>query len=684
MVKIREKQTEQLEKAASKGLKLGGWKKMTLSSKIAAVVLVLVALTAILAPLLAPYSPVEIFTARQAPGNGFIFGTDDKGRDILSRMLYGGRYSLIIGFGATAMALVCGSVVGALAAVSRKAVSETIMRILDIIMSIPGIALAAVFVSILGNSVPSIIFAIGFMYTPQIARIVRANIVSEYGEDYVRAVIVSGAKAPWILIKHVLRNCIAPIMVFTVTLVADAIIFEASLTFIGAGIQEPTATWGNILADARGGVLGDTLASVLDWSGANVWREFYVNDFGNQIEKFAKSIEARYFQLIKGEDAVEFPEDGYHGDDIKELAQAFYAEHGESYLDKTEAERHADMARFGLDRNIPKMKSDLERYGIKFDEWFFESSLHESGFVADTAKKLTDLGWTYEKDGALWVKTAEIMRDQYRKQGKKDEDIDKLGLKDDVLRRANGFYTYLAGDIAYHRNKFEVRGFDKVINIWGADHHGHVARLKGAIDALGLDGTNRLDIVLMQLVKLVRDGEVVRMSKRTGKTISLSDLLDEIPVDACRYFFNAKPDTQMDFDLGLAVREDSENPVYYIQYAYARICSLLKTMADEGRSVPAADKADLSLLSGEQERALIKELANFSEEIRMAARDYDPSYINRYLMRLAGAFHRFYNACRIKGEADDVANARLLLAAATRQVLANGLTILGLSKPEKM
>ena len=438
------------------------------------------------------------------------------------------------------------------------------------------------------------------------------------------------------------------------------------------------------MGNARGGVLGDTLASVLDWSGANVWREFYVNDFGNQIEKFAKSIEARYFQLIKGEDAVEFPEDGYHGDDIKELAQAFYAEHGESYLDKTEAERHADMARFGLDRNIPKMKSDLERYGIKFDEWFFESSLHESGFVADTAKKLTDLGWTYEKDGALWVKTAEIMRDQYRKQGKKDEDIDKLGLKDDVLRRANGFYTYLAGDIAYHRNKFEVRGFDKVINIWGADHHGHVARLKGAIDALGLDGTNRLDIVLMQLVKLVRDGEVVRMSKRTGKTISLSDLLDEIPVDACRYFFNAKPDTQMDFDLGLAVREDSENPVYYIQYAYARICSLLKTMADEGRSVPAADKADLSLLSGEQERALIKELANFSEEIRMAARDYDPSYINRYLMRLAGAFHRFYSACRIKGEADDVANARLLLAAATRQVLANGLTILGLSKPEKM
>ena len=438
------------------------------------------------------------------------------------------------------------------------------------------------------------------------------------------------------------------------------------------------------MGNARGGVLGDTLASVLDWSGANVWREFYVNDFGNQIEKFAKSIEARYFQLIKGEDAVEFPEDGYHGDDIKELAQAFYAEHGESYLDKTEAERHADMARFGLDRNIPKMKSDLERYGIKFDEWFFESSLHESGFVADTAKKLTDLGWTYEKDGALWVKTAEIMRDQYRKQGKKDEDIDKLGLKDDVLRRANGFYTYFAADIAYHRNKFAVRGFDKVINIWGADHHGHVARLKGAMDALGLDGEHRLDIVLMQLVKLVRDGEIVRMSKRTGKAISLTDLLDEIPVDACRWFFNAKPETQMEFDLGLAVREDSENPVYYVQYAYARICTLLKALAAEGHTVPAAADADLSVLTADEEKALIKQLAQYPAVVYLAARDYDPSFINRYLGELAAAFHKFYNACRIKGEAENVLLARLKLADTARAVLKNGMTLIGCSAPEKM
>ena len=438
------------------------------------------------------------------------------------------------------------------------------------------------------------------------------------------------------------------------------------------------------MGNARGGVLGDTLAEVLSWNGANVWREFYVNDFGNQIDKFAKSIEARYIQLIRGEDAVEFPEDGYHGDDIRELAEAYRAEHGDALLDAEEKTRRDTLAEFGLSRNIPKMKSDLKRYGIEFDEWFFESSLHNSGLVAKVMDELTSLGWTYEKDGALWLRTADITREQLRKSGKKDADIDKLELKDDVLRRANGFYTYFAGDIAYHYNKFAVRGFDKVINIWGADHHGHVARLKGAMDALGLDGTNRLDIVLMQLVKLVRDGEIVRMSKRTGKTISLADLLDEIPVDACRYFFNAKPETQMEFDLGLAVREDSENPVYYVQYAHARICSLLRTLAEEGRTAPSAAEANLALLNSDVELALIKELSAFAEELRMAARDYDPSYINRYLVRLAAAFHKFYNACRIKGEADDVAAARLKLAEATRQVLANGLGILGCSAPEKM
>ena len=436
------------------------------------------------------------------------------------------------------------------------------------------------------------------------------------------------------------------------------------------------------MGNARGGVLGDTLASVLDWSGAAVEREFYVNDAGNQIEKFAKSIEARYLQLVLGEDAVEFPEDGYHGDDIRELAEGFRAQYGDGWTDKSVEERHAAMARFGLDRNLPKMKSDLERYGIRFDTWFYESSLHESGYVAESVRSLTDAGWTYEKDGALWLKTADIIRDNLLKAGKKQADVDKLDLKDDVLRRANGFYTYFAADIAYHRNKFAERGFDQVINIWGADHHGHVARLKGALDALGLDGSARLDIVLMQLVKLVRDGETVRMSKRTGKAISLSDLLDEIPVDACRWFFNTKPDTQMEFDLGLAVREDSENPVYYVQYAHARICSLLRTLAEEGVAPRAG--ADVSLADSAQEIELIKALARFPEEIKMAARDYDPSYINRYLVELAGTFHRFYNACRIKGEAEDVAAARLALAKAVQQVLRNGLGILGVTAPEKM
>ena len=271
-----------------------------------------------------------------------------------------------------------------------------------------------------------------------------------------------------------------------------------------------------------------------------------------------------------------------------------------------------------------------------------------------------------------------------RRAGKSDKDIAKLDLKDDVLRRANGFYTYFAADIAYHRNKFEKRGFDRVINVWGADHHGHVARLKGALDALGLNGTERLDIVLMQLVKLMRDGELVRMSKRTGKAISLSDLLDEVPVDAARWFFNGKPDSPMDFDLGLAVREDSENPVYYVQYAHARLCSLMKNLEAEGDTVPAAQDVDMALVAGEAETNLIKQLAAYCEEVRMAGRDYDPSHINRYLVELAGAFHKFYTVCRIKGEESHLLAARLKLAASARTVLKNGMDLLGVTAPEKM
>lgn len=435
------------------------------------------------------------------------------------------------------------------------------------------------------------------------------------------------------------------------------------------------------MGNARGGVLGDALASVLDRAGYIVWREFYVNDAGNQIEKFANSIDVRYQQLLLGEDKVDFPEDGYHGDDIRELARLFREARGDGWLNLPTAERHEAMAKFGLDINIPKMKSDLSRYGIEYDQWFFESSLHKSGYVAETVDKLTQRGYTYEKDGALWLKTSQILREHYTKAGKTQEEIERLELKDDVLRRANGFYTYFAADIAYHRNKLELRHFDKVINVWGADHHGHVARLKGAMDALGLDG-DRLDVVLMQLVKLTRGGEVVRMSKRTGKAISLTDLLDEIPVDAARYFFNSRPESPVEFDLELAIRQDSENPVYYVQYAHARICTLISALAAEGHAVP--EKADASLLSTPEEKELIKQLAALPEEIHLAARDYDPSRLNRYVTELAARFHRFYTVCRIKGAEEDVQAARLLLADCVRRVIAISLGIVGVSAPEKM
>ncbi|MEG1633513.1 MAG: arginine--tRNA ligase [Oscillospiraceae bacterium] len=438
------------------------------------------------------------------------------------------------------------------------------------------------------------------------------------------------------------------------------------------------------MGNARGGVLGDTLAEVLSRAGAEVQREFYVNDAGNQIAKFANSLEARYLQIINGEDSVEFPEDGYQGEDIKELARLYYEEKGDSAATKLPAERRDELAKFGLDRNLPKMRADLERYKISYDKWFYESSLYDTGYVRETVDKLTQLGRTYSKDGAIWLKTSEIIGENLLKSGKTPQEIEKLELKDDVLRRANGFYTYFASDIAYHRNKFEERGFDRVINVWGADHHGHVARIKCAMDALGLDGEHRLDIVLMQLVNLMRDGEVVRMSKRTGKAISLSDLLDEVPVDAVRWFFNTKPDTQMDFDLGLAVRQDSENPVYYVQYAHARICSLLANLAEEGHAAPSVSELDPALLATELERELIKQLAALPDELLRAAAAYDPSRVNRYVTEVAARFHKFYNACRIRDAEKGVLEARLKLAECTGSVINVCLGIVGVTAPNKM
>ncbi|MDR0951685.1 MAG: arginine--tRNA ligase [Oscillospiraceae bacterium] len=421
------------------------------------------------------------------------------------------------------------------------------------------------------------------------------------------------------------------------------------------------------IGNARGGVLGDALASVMARAGYKVSREFYVNDAGGQVEMFGRSIEARYLQLIGGEEAAELPENGYHGDDVKLLAQLIYERDGEAYLDMPSEERCAAFVEFALPYNIALMEKHLERYRIIFDTWFLESALHEGGYVAETVSLLEQAGNTYEKDGALWLRNTDFGAD-----------------KDEVLRRANGYYTYYAVDIAYHRNKFIERGFERVIDVWGADHHGHALRFAASMSApaLGLQG-KKLDFLIMQMVRLVRGEEVVKVSKRTGKALTLNDLLDEIGVDACRFFFNAKPDTHLEFDLDLAIRQDSENPVYYVQYAHARICSLIELLAGEGHPVPDSG-LDAGALSTEPERELIKQLAGFTEEIRLAARDMDPSRINRYVTELAARFHRFYGACRIKDAPTGVLEARLLLCDCTRSVIANALGVIGVTAPNKM
>lgn len=439
------------------------------------------------------------------------------------------------------------------------------------------------------------------------------------------------------------------------------------------------------MGNARGGVLGDTLANILRRDGCDTWKEFYVNDAGNQIHKFAVSIQARYLQLLLGEEKVPFPEDGYHGDDIRELAQAFYDLHGDQYRDVEEAQRLEALAAFGLERNIPKMQADLRRYGIEYDQWFFESSLHTSGYVAETVGLLTEKGWTYEKDGALWLNTTQLLKNKYLAEGKSQKQVDKLDLKDDVLRRANGFYTYFAADIAYHRNKFAVRGFDKVINIWGADHHGYVARVKAAMAALGYD-VDQLEVLLLQMVSLFRDGKPVKMSKRTGQAITLNELIEEVGTDAARYFFIMRSlDTQLDFDLDLAKSHSNENPVYYIQYAHARIYSIYRQAKEAGANL-SMDWSDVKwdTLTNEYELELIKKMAAFPEEVQRAARERAPHRIAHFVHELAGMFHTFYNHCRIIQEDKDLEKARLALVTAVRITIANSLAILGVSAPEKM
>ncbi len=420
------------------------------------------------------------------------------------------------------------------------------------------------------------------------------------------------------------------------------------------------------IGNARGGVLGDALSSALETAGYEVEREFYVNDAGNQVNKFACSLEARYLQLYKGEENVPFPEDGYQGEDIKEHAKNFAEKYGDQYVEAPEEERRKALVDYALPKNIQGLHDDLLRYRVEYDNWFRESTLHENGAVGRVIELLKEKGATYEKEGALWFKGEEY------------------GSEDFVLVRSNGVPTYVVPDIAYHYDKLVTRGFDLAIDVLGADHHGYVPRLKGALTALGVDAS-RLQIVLMQMVRLVRDGEIVKASKRSGKAITLVTLLEEVPVDAARFLFNSyEPNTRIDFDLDLAVQEDSQNPVYYVQYAHARVCSILKNLAADGITPRECTLEELALLTAPEEVELIRQLSAYTAEVEGAARAMDPARITRYVTALSTLFHKFYNACRVKGADPALTAARLYLCTAFKQVLENGLSLFKVTAPESM
>ena len=419
------------------------------------------------------------------------------------------------------------------------------------------------------------------------------------------------------------------------------------------------------IGNARGGALGDCLASVLEAAGYYTEREFYINDAGNQINKFGLSLDLRYRQLF--EEGVEMPEDSYHGEDIINHAKAFAEIHGDSFMNKSEEERRKALVDFALPKNIQGLKDDLAKYRIHYNTWFKESSLHANGETARIIELLKNSGHTYMSEDALWFKATDFGCD-----------------KDFVLVRANGVPTYVVPDIAYHYNKLEIRKFDRAIDILGADHHGYVPRLKAALTALGVDAS-RLDAVLMQMVRLVRDGEVIKASKRSGKAITLVTLLDEVPIDAARFFFNLRePNSHFDFDLDLAVNESNSNPVYYVQYAYARICSIFRNLAAEGITRRECTAEELKALNTPEERELTLHIAALTDEIITSAKTYDPARITHYVMELATKFHKFYAACRVKGIEEPLMQARLTLCADTATVIKNVLTLMKISAPEKM
>lgn len=418
------------------------------------------------------------------------------------------------------------------------------------------------------------------------------------------------------------------------------------------------------MGNARGAALGDSLASLLSAAGYDVSREFYINDAGNQIDKFGKSLEARYLQLL-GDD-VPFPEDGYHGEDVIDTMKVLIEKVGDKYQVMDEELRREMLVKYALEEKISDIKKVLGDFGVQYDVWFSEQSLHDSGEVEKVISDLKEKGYIYENEGALWFNSTQFG----------DE-------KDEVVVRSNGTPTYFAADIAYHKNKFE-RGFNKAINIWGADHHGHVARMKGAVKACGYD-PEKLTVILMQLVRLFKGGEILRMSKRTGTYVTLSELIEEVGRDAARYFFVMRsPDSHLDFDLDLAKAQSADNPVYYVQYAHARICSILSQAEEMGYALPEVSQVNLELLTDPSELELIRKLADLPGEIAGAALSLEPYRMPRYAHNLASLFHGFYTNCRVLIEDEELRNARLILVKAAGITLRNVLQLIGVSAPERM
>lgn len=494
----------------------------------------------------------------------------------------------------------------------------------------------------------------------QIAEAIVANLAKDQG--YIQSAEIAG---PGFINFRLNKSYLYPVVEAVIAQGADYGRIDAGA---GQSVQmeyvSANPTGSLHLGHARGAAVGDALCNVLDFAGYKVTREYYINDAGNQVANLAKSIEARYKQAL-GQDAA-MPEDGYHGEDIVGFAKELVEAEGDRLLSLTEEERFAFFREFGLERELDKIKRDLGRFRVGFDVWFSETSLYESGQVEQALEALRERGQVFEEGGATWLNTMAYGDDKNR-----------------VLVKNDGSYTYLTPDIAYHRDKFS-RGFDRMVNIWGADHHGYIPRVKAAMEALGND-PGKLTVLIAQMVSLFQNGEKVKMSKRTGKAVTMEDLMDEVGVDAIRYFFTMRSmDSHLDFDMDLAISTSNENPVYYVQYAHARICSIFRQAEEQGAAAIDHSSVDYTKLTAEHEFDLLRKMGELPQEIAEAAEQYAPHRLIRYVYELASLFHSYYRAERVITEDAAQTTARLALLGAVRTVIANVLRLVGVSAPERM